>query len=291
MTDNYIAVDWGSTHLRAWRVLEGACVDSLTLASGVSRLKEERARDVFERHITPWRGDEKLPVIMAGMIGSEAGWMAVPYLACPVRLEAIGPQCYPIDDNVWIVPGLKTASDNHYNVMRGEETQLLGAAKLAPATCYVLPGTHCKWVWADGETLSNFTTVMTGEMHHLLMTNSLIGRALPEQKEDPQAFHRGLERGLASPSLLPELFETRARWVLGELERTSVSDYLSGLLIGAEVATQLTQMRPLSITIVGGEQLLARYQAAFSLSGISVTVCAGDAAFLQGIERIVHERY
>lgn len=101
--------------------------------------------------------------------------------------------------------------------MRGEETQLLGARLLAPAAVYVMPGTHCKWVKTDGRRIEDFRTVMTGELHHLLLTHSLIGAGLPEQQAAPAAFHAGLARGLAAPAVLPQLFETRAAHLLGAL--------------------------------------------------------------------------
>ncbi|HGH3364092.1 TPA: 2-dehydro-3-deoxygalactonokinase, partial [Klebsiella variicola] len=189
----------------------------------------------------------------------------------------------------WIVPGLCTSREDHHNVMRGEETQLLGARLLAPAAVYVMPGTHCKWVKTDGRRIEDFRTVMTGELHHLLLTHSLIGAGLPEQQAAPAAFHAGLARGLAAPAVLPQLFETRAAHLLGALAREQVSEYLSGLLIGAEVASMRAFIADeQAIAIVAGPSLSARYQQAFQLLGRQVTTVSGDDAFLAGIRSIVH---
>lgn len=125
--NEYIAVDWGSTQLRAWRMRDGECIDKLKLPCGVTRLNGQRAETVFQQQLAPWRGDPALPVVMAGMIGSDAGWQPVPYLACPLALEALNGQLYEVAEKVWIVPGLKVAQAADYDVMRGEETQLLGA--------------------------------------------------------------------------------------------------------------------------------------------------------------------
>lgn len=125
--NEYIAVDWGSTQLRAWRMRDGECIDKLKLPCGVTRLNGQRAEAVFQQQLAPWRGDPALPVVMAGMIGSDAGWQPVPYLACPLALEALNGQLYEVAEKVWIVPGLKVAQATDYDVMRGEETQLLGA--------------------------------------------------------------------------------------------------------------------------------------------------------------------
>ena len=90
--NEYIAVDWGSTQLRAWRMRDGECIDKLKLPCGVTRLNGQRAEAVFQQQLTPWRGDPALPVVMAGMIGSDAGWQPVPYLTCPLALEALNGQ-------------------------------------------------------------------------------------------------------------------------------------------------------------------------------------------------------
>lgn len=284
---NYIAVDWGSTHLRAWLINQGACINRLELPLGVTRFGDQTAAQIFQQHIAPWRKSSAMPVVMAGMIGSDAGWQNVPYLACPVSLTAIADGLIQVADNVWIIPGLKVQRDGVCNVMRGEETQLLGAMSLAPASCYVMPGTHSKWVQVAGDRVMDFDTAMTGELHHLLMTQSLLGKALPEQQDDPDAFGLGLERGMTAPTLVAELFQTRASWVLGALPRTSVSDYLSGLLIGAETAVLSAKQGARSVTLVGSETLTRRYLQAFARLNIGASCCYGDDALLQGIRRII----
>lgn len=286
--NEYIAVDWGSTQLRAWRMRDGECIDKLKLPCGVTRLNGQRAEAVFQQQMAPWRGDPALPVVMAGMIGSDAGWQPVPYLACPLALEALNGQLYEVAEKVWIVPGLKVAQAADYDVMRGEETQLLGAWQLMPAECYVMPGTHCKWVHADRQQINDFSTVMTGELHHLLLRHSLVGAGLPEQVSAPDAFNAGLERGLHSPDILPQLFEVRASHVLGSLPRAHVSEFLSGLLIGAEVATLSQHFRDSQVTIVGGEALANRYQQALSTIGRQTSVVSGDNAFQTGVRSIIH---
>ncbi|ARU89942.1 2-dehydro-3-deoxygalactonokinase [Pseudomonas sp. M30-35] len=285
MSESYIAIDWGSTHLRAWLYRNGQCVDNLQLPYGVSRLAEQTAREVFDKYIAPWRKQEAIPVVMAGMIGSDAGWQPVPYLACPVPLDELSSRLFEVAENVWIVPGLRTEQD----VMRGEETQLLGAMQLSPASCYVMPGTHSKWVQVANNAVNDFATAMTGELHHILINHSLIGKGLPEQRDDSAAFAAGLQSGLESPALINKLFAARATRVLGDLQPESVSEWLSGLLIGAEVATlrgDTTQ-----VTLVGGESLCRRYRQALTDAGIQAGEIAGDTAFQQGIRSILDARH
>jgi 2-dehydro-3-deoxygalactonokinase len=288
MSGSYIAIDWGSTHLRAWLYADGQCIDSLQLPYGVSRLVEHTAREVFDKYIEPWRKRQATTVVMAGMIGSEAGWQPVPYLPCPVSLHELSARLFEVAENVWIVPGLKVEGDGRFNVMRGEETQLLGAMQLASAASFVLPGTHSKWVRVANGTVSEFATAMTGELHHLLMNSSLIGKGLPGQREDGAAFDAGLESGLQTPSLVSRLFEARAARVLGALPPESVGEWLSGLLIGAEVAA--LRGKETQVTLVGSQSLCGRYRQALALAGIQASELAGDAAFQQGIRSILDAR-
>lgn len=288
MTPRYIAIDWGSTNLRAWLYQGDECLESRQSESGVTRLNGQSPEAVLAKVTSGWR-DSATPVIMAGMVGSNVGWKAVPYLPVPTFFSAIGQQLTSVGDNVWIIPGLCVSRDDNHNVMRGEETQLLGARTLSPSSVYVMPGTHCKWVQADEKQIHDFRTVMTGELHHLLLTHSLVGAGLPEQDSSAQAFTAGLERGLASPAVLPHLFEVRASHVLGNLPREQVSEFLSGLLIGAEVASLSEQFAgQQAITLVAGSSLTSRYRQAFNAVGRDVSAVDGDTAFQAGIRSIAH---
>ncbi|MHA0915880.1 2-dehydro-3-deoxygalactonokinase [Kosakonia cowanii] len=288
MTARYIAIDWGSTNLRAWHFQDGVCLESRQSEAGVTRLNGRSPEAVLAEVTEGW-SSETTPVVMAGMVGSNAGWKIAPYLPCPTTLDGIGERLTQVKERVWIIPGLCVSSDDNHNVMRGEETQLLGASELAPASLYVMPGTHCKWVEADEYQIRDFRTVMTGELHHLLLRHSLVGAGLPEQTASDDAFDAGLTRGLASTEILPQLFEVRAAHVLGTLAREQVSEFLSGLLIGGEVATMNARFAgSQAITLVASPSLSARYQRAFRTIGRAVNTLDGDTAFQAGIRRIAH---
>lgn len=288
MTSRYIAIDWGSTNLRAWLYQDEQCIDSRQSEAGITRLNGQPPAAILATMIDGWRTPDT-PVLMAGMVGSNAGWKVAPYLPCPVSLPAISTRLTPVAENIWIVPGLCTCGPGNPNVMRGEETQLLGASQLAPSSLYVMPGTHCKWVFCQGTQVVDFCTVMTGELHHVLLQHSLLGTGLPEQVASPSAFGKGLDTGLNNPALLPRLFEVRAAHVLGTLPRDAVSEYLSGLLIGAEVATMAADVTPQDpITLVASAGLTRRYQLAFRAAGREVQAISGDEAFQAGIRSIAY---
>ncbi|MCG8157827.1 2-dehydro-3-deoxygalactonokinase [Brenneria goodwinii] len=295
MNDSYIAIDWGSTNLRAWLYLNGACVDETQSEAGVTRLNGQTPQQVFQNIVAPWRRHD-VPVVMAGMIGSNAGWLSVPYLPCPIRLTDVARRLTRVDAAkplaAWIIPGLSIAREDNSNVIRGEETQLIGAYDACPSSLYLMPGTHSKWVQMDGDAVIDFRTVMTGELHHLLLKQSLIGVGIGEQQPAPDAFQRGLEQGFADENIIRCLFETRAAHVLGRLEKSAVSDWLSGLLIGNEVAQMQRQYRiaaGTNVTIIGNPALGARYQQALLNAGLRVQSFDGDQTFQAGIRSIVNE--
>jgi 2-dehydro-3-deoxygalactonokinase len=296
MSKSYIAIDWGSTNLRAWLYLEGKRVATVQSEAGVTRLNGRTAAQIFHEVIAPWQ-QHRLPVIMAGMVGSNAGWLSVPYLPCPTRLTDLAgrltlvTQAAPV--SAWIIPGISIINDNNFNVMRGEETQLLGAYNRCPSSLYLMPGTHCKWVRIDdGGVINDFRTVMTGELHHLLIKQSLIGVGLTEQQPNPAVFRQGMEQGFAQSNILRCLFETRAAHVLGKLDKNAVSEWLSGLLIGNEVAQMQRDWgiaKGSMVTVIGNPKLAARYQQALAYAGLNDQLLDGDEAFQSGIRSIVDE--
>lgn len=286
---SYIAIDWGSTNLRAWYYLEGICQEERRSESGITRLNGRTPAQVFA-HVTEGWPVNDLPVVMAGMVGSTAGWVNAPYLACPVSLGDIASRLTRVEDRAWIVPGLSLNHADNINIMRGEETQLLGATHLAPASHYVMPGTHCKWVREEQGRIVDFRTVMTGELHHVLLNHSLLGAGLPAQQPDAEAFRQGLETGASDVSILSRLFEVRAAHVLGVRPRESVSDFLSGLLIGHEAALMAkTFMQGDRATLIAGSSLADRYQQAMAFVGLSTQLLEGDRAFQHGIRSIADE--
>ncbi len=288
MTARYIAIDWGSTNFRAWLYQGDKCLESRQSEAGVTRLNDKSPEAVLAEVTQNWR-DSATPVVMAGMVGSNVGWKIAPYLSVPAYFSDIGEQLTSVGDNIWIIPGLCVSREDNHNVMRGEETQLLGARMLSPSSVYVMPGTHCKWVQTDAQQIHDFRTVMTGELHHLLLRYSLVGAGLPEQKNSTEAFTAGLTRGLATPDILSQLFEVRASHVLGALPREQVSEFLSGLLIGAEVASMSEQFAAQqAVTLVAGSTLASRYQQAFHAIGREVSAVDGDTAFQAGIRSIAH---
>ena len=180
--------------------------------------------------------------------------------------------------------------------MRGEETQLLGALRLRPDLAqgrhlFCLPGTHTKWaVVEDGQVL-RFHTALSGELFALLSAHSVLARGAGAVNGAHHTFAEGLRvaGGEAQPGLLHLLFSTRSRQLAGEIEQEDAASYLSGLVIGTDVAASLRLLAPHGpVTLIGAPDLAALYAQALAEHTIGSDNIAGDDAALSGIA-FVHQ--
>jgi 2-dehydro-3-deoxygalactonokinase len=283
--ETFIAVDWGTTNRRAWRLDQGAVAEEFEDGRGV--LSVEKAD--FPAAVAEIRarlGD--LPMLMAGMIGSNRGWVEAPYVRCPAGLDAItAALAWPAPSRTAIVPGLSSADPP--DVMRGEEVQILGAveAGLVPSDALVChPGTHNKWVMLRSGEVTSFRTVMTGEMFSLLKAHSILSDLLTDEMAVDDAFRAGVVQGLKGEALTAELFSVRAGVLLGARRKQDATDFTSGLLIGADVATGLQGSTESEIFVMGRPELTRLYAAALDLTERRAIEIDGEAAFLAGIQAI-----
>lgn len=298
MNQTFIAGDWGSSNVRFFLFQDGKVADVIKTPDGISKIKPDDCPHIFTKACGQWLQQHHITqVLLAGMIGSDCGWQDAGYIETPVSLSALQHQRVAVpnslDLDISIIPGLCVKEHNNLNVMRGEETQLAGAVRLQPCACYLMPGTHCKWVrmhHSGSDEVVSFRTAMTGELHHLLMSYSLVAKGAGDQQPDHAAFLEGLDIGLTDDTLLPRLFELRAGRVLGREQHSSVSDRLSGLLIGSEIRSMLklfTLEHHERIGLIGNSMLNARYAEALSRAGFTTVDIDGDLAFEQGISSLL----
>ncbi|XBS70393.1 2-dehydro-3-deoxygalactonokinase [Acerihabitans sp. KWT182] len=294
-----ILIDWGSTNLRAWLCdPKGKIYEQISTGQGIAQIEQQDIPGVMDAIVNNWSHYyQGLPVrlLMSGMIGSERGLGNAPYLTCPLAMERLHPVRSIISTEhrqVHIIPGICSEDEDNYNVIRGEETQLIGAWRKTGARFYVMPGTHSKWAEVGGGVIRRFHTAITGELYQLLMQHSLIGKGLPPQCQDWEAFKQGVTRGLADRRLLGSLFEVRAGYLLHQMPREGVGDYLSGLLIGNEIQ-QLSALYPLAagevVTVIAGDNLARRYCAALDLAAIPCRPLDGEEAVLIGMRSFIDE--
>jgi len=299
-TQAFLAVDWGTTNLRAWVVSEaGQAGRSLELPRGVSKLGPGEAEICLRDVVRPALKAERLPALICGIAGSTMGWVEVPYLDCPADAAALAAGLYWIegqDPPVAIVPGLRGPGiDGGPDVMRGEETQAIGwlaQDERRRVGRYLIchPGTHAKWVLVEDGRIVRFVTAMTGELFSVLTRHSVL--RCEEGAEDPRAFAKGLAAAGDGSALAARLFSARARVVGGgDLAPAGVRSFLSGLLIGSDVASTpaLLEAGELSspIVLIGDANLSAAYATAMAHFALKAEIFDGEGAVLDGLKAIV----
>lgn len=288
-SEGFITADWGTTNRRAYLIDSGGTtVDEFEDEKGILSVP----RDGFAAAVAGIRdrlGDK--PLLLAGMVGSNRGWIEAAYVPCPAGLDDV------VEKLVWaepgrtaIVPGVSFVDSSDADVMRGEEVQLLGAAAagLVPADGLVChPGTHNKWARLRGARIERFTTVMTGELFNLLKGHSILSDLLSGSVEPGNAFAAGVRQSLGHDRLTAELFKIRARVLLNEARKEDAASYGSGLLIGTDVRTGLREGKDEEIFVMGRPELTALYAEALRIAGRRPCEVDGEQAFLAGAKRIV----
>lgn len=284
-TPTLIGVDWGTSSFRAYLIDgSGTAIDRRADQNGILGVAGGRFFDVLAAATADWRRlHGPLPIIMSGMIGSRQGWREAAYAACPAGLADLAAGLLRFDaeslGEIAIVPGLSTERGGVPDVMRGEETQIVGALATAKAgeSTFVLPGTHSKWVKLAGGRIISFSTYMTGEAFSALKDHTILGRLMqPSMTGNAEAFRAGVAAGAAEGrpgGLLNRIFAARTLPLFARLEGQRIADYLSGVLIGAEIADAA---RGGSITIIGADTLVDRYAAAAGMLGLSVARARAD---------------
>ena len=259
--------------------------------------------EVFDSAVADWRhahGD--LPALLCGMAGSNIGWMETPYLACPADLFELADASVMIRDGVHVVPGMRCTNPlGAPDVMRGEETQLLGSIGISGSLkdghgLVCLPGTHTKWVSLVDGIAQEFITAPTGEMFATLCDHTILVRdestPVVHRAED---FQRGLEEARRhSGKLLHQLFQARSLRLDRQLSAEGATSWLSGLLIGTDVggALALFDTRPAGarVYVVGTSQLTSRYATALGHLGCKAIGIDGADAALRGLALVFQAR-
>ncbi len=290
-----IALDWGTTSLRAYLLgADGAVRERAEHPLGILQVKDGDFAGVFRRVAGAWRkNDPALPALASGMIGSRQGWREAPYVECPAGLDAVARGLLKIgDENLSIVPGMTVVdADGVPDVMRGEETQILGAFADNQSAVAVLPGTHSKWVLVEHGRIRRFATFMTGEAFSALSGHTILGRLFEGDAFDAAGFARGVGHAALEAKgrggLLHRLFSARTLGLFGRVPSQALRSYLSGLLIGGEIeeAAAWLGAKPVGVTVIGGAALSAAYNAALKQRGIAAEVASADAAS-RGLLRI-----
>ena len=293
MPPSLIAIDWGSSSFRAYLLARGGeAVDEITSQHGVATVARGAFPSTLASLIGGWMAAHpELPIIASGMVGSRNGWIEAPYVKCPAGATEICANLATVEVGgriVHIAPGLSCVDDAGLpDVMRGEEVEILGIADRG-ARLVVLPGSHSKWAVTHERCVMRFKTFVTGELFSAIKDHTLIGAFARAAKPRPPgpAFALAVQRGAAAarggpgpgPGLLGALFGARALPLMGKLAEDDAGEYLSGLIIGAEIAEARRLFPDEEPFIAGSEALVQRYLAAFAALGAPARAAPPKAA-------------
>jgi 2-dehydro-3-deoxygalactonokinase len=290
----WIAVDWGTSNVRAWGIdAAGEIAFAEESEEGMGRLSRGDYPGVLGKLIDGSGGGE---VIVCGMAGARQGWLEAPYLDTPAALGrlaagAVRPDAGDTGLDIRILPGVCQRLAGAEDVMRGEETQLLGLLELRPsfAGTVIMPGTHSKWVRIEDGRIGSFRTAMTGELYDVLGTQSVLRHSLGGERmgsETEDGVAAGLAAGLERPGEVTSLlFRTRSAALLSARGADWCSGYLSGLLVGAEIGGLRGWLAgPGPVPLIGSARLCRLYGAALDRIGVTSETVDATTATLAGLK-------
>jgi 2-dehydro-3-deoxygalactonokinase len=286
-----VVVDWGTSSFRGWLMsANGATLAESRGGEGMLHCVGGRFGPVLRDHLARLGADEGTSVLICGMAGARQGWVEAPYLRTPTRLDALHEGAIRIDaaGDIRILPGIAQAQPDRPDVMRGEETQLLGVTEPDFTGLVCIPGTHSKWITIEAGRVIEFSTYMTGELFSVISQHSIISHAIEATDQgalDGEPFRAGLSRALAAPTALTaSLFRLRASQLLGFEQRADGAARLSGLLIGTEIADAVHRHGSLqSVRLIAAGALGRLYAAALTIKGLGVTAVDAEQASRLGL--------
>jgi 2-dehydro-3-deoxygalactonokinase len=289
----YVAVDWGTSSFRLWLVdRAGGIVSERRSGEGMAAAAKSGFASVLRSHLDALDAANELPVVICGMAGARQGWVEAGYVDTPARLASIVERAVPVPGqsrDIRILPGIAQRDPKAPDVMRGEETQLLGAlgGDAAGEAVLCLPGTHSKWVTVRDRTVEGFSTFMTGELFGAISRETILSHAVTgaDEAEDMAAFGSAVAAAFETPALAANLlFQVRSRQLLFGGKPSSARETISGTLIGLELAAALAGKVPGSgVTLVASGKLRTLYEAAFKALSVAVRTIDAEDAVRRGL--------
>lgn len=289
-----LGIDWGTSNRRAYLLdREGELMcqheDNAGILNVAGNFRESLHNLLHVLDI------DAADVIMSGMIGSRNGWQQAPYLDIERPLLQLHDALVEIDSDLpdvhcRIVPGYEYIDANGMpDVMRGEETQVLGALKLSASSgWFLLPGTHSKWVRVEEGCIREFLTFMTGEFYALMTQHGTLSQVMTGQETVTSAFEAGVRAATLGP-LTHTAFCCRALVVTDRMLAEHAASYVSGLLIGTELDDILPRTGDaidVPVQVIGSQALATRYVSALEFLGIPARAWQPDSVYLAALQAL-----
>ena len=294
----YVLVDWGTSSLRVWCVDQGFnTIVEDRASSGMHTLTPTQFEPTLETLLSNLNVARNIPVLICGMAGAKQGWMDAGYIDIPTKLDYLADHVCTVPTasgrDVRILPGLAQRDRENPDVMRGEETILLGAALANTAIqTFCIPGTHSKWVFVEEGRVAGFSTYMTGELFALISNHSTVSALISNtgKEFDETAFLASFNEAIEAPMhLTKSLFSLRAGPLLGnEDEAVKLSSKLSGMLVAAEIYSIKSNLTG-SVCLIANGRHQRIYQLALQSVGLEFTVTDSEELVLSGLSHVASQ--
>lgn len=289
----YVAVDWGTSSFRLWLMNPaGDVLAERRSQEGMMAAAKIGFASVLQSHLDAVHAADHLPVVICGMAGARQGWVEAGYIDTPASLAAILQRAVPVPGqsrDIRILPGIAQRDPRAPDVMRGEETQLLGALGADGEALVCMPGTHSKWASVRDGTIERFTTFMTGELFSAVSQETILSLAVANADEavDALAFKSAVTAAFETPALAANLlFQVRSGQLLYGGSPASAREKISGTLIGLELAAGLaSDQSRRGITLVASGRLQEMYRLAFDTLSVAVQSIDSDDAVRRGLAK------
>ncbi|MBR0693105.1 2-dehydro-3-deoxygalactonokinase [Bradyrhizobium lablabi] len=289
----YVAVDWGTSSLRLWLMdRAGRNVAERRSDEGMMAAAKSGFASVLQSHLDALGAAAGLPVVICGMAGARQGWVEAGYIDTPAPLAAVLEQAVVVSGqprDIRILPGIAQRDSRAPDVMRGEETQLLGAlgGRAAGEVTVCMPGTHSKWVHIRGGMVERFATFMTGELFSVIARDTILSHAVAGAGHavDSDAFKTAVGTAFeASASVANLLFRVRSGQLLFGGSATAARETISGTLIGLELAAALPERVPeTAVTLIASGRLERLYRIALETLAVPFRFVDADDAARRGL--------
>ena len=287
----YVAVDWGTSSFRLWLMNRaGDVLAESRSQEGMMAAARTGFPTVLQSHLDAVSAADHLPVVICGMAGARQGWVEAGYIDTPAPLASLLQRAIPVPGqprDIRILPGIAQRHPKAPDVMRGEETQLLGALDADGEAVVCMPGTHSKWATVRGGTVERFTTFMTGELFSAISRETILSLAVADADEavDTQAFKSAVVAAFETPAFAANLlFQARSGQLLFGGTPASARERISGTLIGLELAAGLaSDGARRGITLVASGSLGELYRLAFDTLSVAVQSIDSEDACRRGL--------
>ncbi|MCP4143718.1 MAG: 2-dehydro-3-deoxygalactonokinase [bacterium] len=288
-----IAIDWGTSNFRLWLLSEhGNPMIVRRSDEGFQLGKSTGFENIVERYLDEFGIQSNIPIIVCGMAGANQGWREAPYVKAPVSLDQVLSNSVSVPHrsrDVRILPGIAQRSLLDPDVIRGQETRLLGVLEHIPQNGFVcMPGTHSRWIYLEQGMLKHFSTFFTGELFGLLANHSTLklqqGVSL-EIVPSSHAFHRAFNETVDNPhETTNRLFRISASNLLGYSSPNSNAAELSGCILGLEFSGVQSKYGPVKeVSLVASKALGKLYASALNSRGTDVRFFDAEEAVIKGL--------